>query len=413
MAENPLIGKTLSLISKKNIRYLGTLYSINETNATVALQNVRSYGTEGREEDGKFVAPTDDVHAFLLFRGQDIKDLHVHEEAAQTDKPSETTKESGPAQQTTAVNNAQTQQTSPNNDTVFEKEGSPASEENKRVTASVQSTPDKEPNNSLPEASREAPRTMAAVVASGVSGNPETRAPGESSQSSLGGRQQQQRVLGNSGSNHGGRRGRGAGRGGANNRKVSAAPGTGASLLNRTARGSNSSDKDITNFQQDFDFQTNLEEFRKENNFDDVNNKEGGDTPEGDDVAFGGTAYDKDDFFDSISNDASDRANGIDNRLRGREERSLNTETFGAVALNHSDYRRRGGRGGRGRGRGPGGSGGRWRGGGGGGGRYSSDGRGRGGRGRGDRSSNNGAGFRDSAGPPAGATSNSATTGRS
>ena len=76
------------MISKKNIRYEGTLYSINEANATVALQNVRSYGTEGREQldpETSFVAPQDAVHPYLLFRGCDIKDLHVHETT--TEKP--------------------------------------------------------------------------------------------------------------------------------------------------------------------------------------------------------------------------------------------------------------------------------------------------------------------------------------
>ena len=79
-----MIGSRISLISKKNIRYEGTLYSINESDATVALQSVKSYGTEGRElldttGASTFVPPNDVVHAYLLFRGQDIKDLHVHE----------------------------------------------------------------------------------------------------------------------------------------------------------------------------------------------------------------------------------------------------------------------------------------------------------------------------------------------
>ena len=76
------IGNKISLISKKNIRYEGTLYSINEQNSTVALQNVISYGTEGREKtdpDTSYVAPQEGIHAYLLFRGCDIKDLHVHE----------------------------------------------------------------------------------------------------------------------------------------------------------------------------------------------------------------------------------------------------------------------------------------------------------------------------------------------
>lgn len=92
---NALIGSRISLISKKNIRYEGVLYSINESDATVALQNVRSFGTEGREKgeppaaDGTpaaFVPPSDAQHPYLLFRGCDIKDLHVHEEAKESPK---------------------------------------------------------------------------------------------------------------------------------------------------------------------------------------------------------------------------------------------------------------------------------------------------------------------------------------
>lgn len=105
-----IIGSRISLISKKNIRYEGTLYSINESDATVALQSVKSYGTEGRElldttGASTFVPPNDVVHAYLLFRGQDIKDLHVHEnqpakeEAAQADSTptEESNKQPAPA----------------------------------------------------------------------------------------------------------------------------------------------------------------------------------------------------------------------------------------------------------------------------------------------------------------------------
>lgn len=85
-----LLGSRISLVSKKNIRYEGVLYSINESDATVALQNVRSFGTEGRASaDGTaaaFVPPSDAVHPYLLFRGCDIKDLHVHEEAKTNDQ---------------------------------------------------------------------------------------------------------------------------------------------------------------------------------------------------------------------------------------------------------------------------------------------------------------------------------------
>ena len=88
-----ILGNRISLISKKNIRYEGILYSINESDSTLALQNVKSFGTEGREktEEGTaFLEPQDAVHPYLLFRGCDIKDLHVHEESK--DKKDSTTK---------------------------------------------------------------------------------------------------------------------------------------------------------------------------------------------------------------------------------------------------------------------------------------------------------------------------------
>ena len=95
MAHNPLLGNRISLISKKDIRYEGTLYSINEADATVALANVKSYGTEGREKattpNALFVPPMADIFSFLVFRGCDIKDLHVHETTTTSEEEQDTT----------------------------------------------------------------------------------------------------------------------------------------------------------------------------------------------------------------------------------------------------------------------------------------------------------------------------------
>lgn len=293
-------GKRISLISKKNIRYEGVLYSINEQNATVALKNVRSFGTEGRElseEGATFVAPSDDVHPFLLFRGQDIKDLHVHETATEPPPEDPAVVASGEAAAVAAA-------------------------------AGTHAPPAPAPtvsNENVQPKATEKPKP------------PQKKTAGP------------------------GRGNKGKGPAATNKNKPNAAVGTGASLLNRKARGEVDHGPEAVD--DEFDFQSNLEHFKKE----DEEEEEAGDVPDA-------GAYEKDDFFDSISCDALDKESGVDNRLRGSKERNLNTETFGAVALDQGRRRRyNGGRGG-GRGRGRGGRG-RGRGGRGGrGGSYRSDG---------------------------------------
>ena len=75
------IGKTISLISNKGVRYVGFLYNISAADATVALQSVRSFGTEGRmAEQGQpslEVKPGSEVYDCVTFRGSDVKDLSV------------------------------------------------------------------------------------------------------------------------------------------------------------------------------------------------------------------------------------------------------------------------------------------------------------------------------------------------
>ncbi|RDA83501.1 hypothetical protein CP532_2684 [Ophiocordyceps camponoti-leonardi (nom. inval.)] len=70
----------ISLISKSDIRYVGTLHEINSDESTVSLENVRSFGTEGRRgraEDE--IAPSDQVYEYIVFRGSDVKDLRIEE----------------------------------------------------------------------------------------------------------------------------------------------------------------------------------------------------------------------------------------------------------------------------------------------------------------------------------------------
>lgn len=73
------IGARISLISKSDIRYVGTLHEISSENSTVALENVRSMGTEDRRSGPGAVAANDRLYEYIVFRGSDVKDLRIEE----------------------------------------------------------------------------------------------------------------------------------------------------------------------------------------------------------------------------------------------------------------------------------------------------------------------------------------------
>lgn len=81
MATTEYIGALISLISKSDIRYQGLLASINPEQATIALEKVRSWGTEGRVSaqvrPQEAIPPSDHVYEYIMFRAADVKDLKI------------------------------------------------------------------------------------------------------------------------------------------------------------------------------------------------------------------------------------------------------------------------------------------------------------------------------------------------
>ena len=72
----PYIGSRITLVSVSQIRYEGTLYEVDQAEASVSLKDVQMFGTEGRRE-GTDIPPNDAVYPFIKFRASDILELQV------------------------------------------------------------------------------------------------------------------------------------------------------------------------------------------------------------------------------------------------------------------------------------------------------------------------------------------------
>jgi len=83
VSEQPYIGARVTLISSLDVRYEGTLFTIDPNESTVALQNVTCNGTEGRQSGAKAIPASDTVYEFIIFRGENIKSINI----AESNKP--------------------------------------------------------------------------------------------------------------------------------------------------------------------------------------------------------------------------------------------------------------------------------------------------------------------------------------
>uniref|UniRef100_A0A336K040 CSON011472 protein n=1 Tax=Culicoides sonorensis TaxID=179676 RepID=A0A336K040_CULSO len=76
MSGMPELGSRISLISKADIRYEGRLFTVDPQECTIALAGVQSFGTEDRETQYP-ISPQSQIYEYILFRGSDIKDIRV------------------------------------------------------------------------------------------------------------------------------------------------------------------------------------------------------------------------------------------------------------------------------------------------------------------------------------------------
>jgi len=138
-----------------------------------------------------------------------------------------------------------------------------------------------------------------------------------------------------------------------NTKKASAsAVGTGAHLLHLRERTNNGAGGGLQKAEGEFDFEGGLTSFKKEEVLAEVASEQSGVQVE--------SCYKKDNFFDMLSSSSLDDQSGVRReRLTAGQERVLNQDTFGAIALQQNNRYRHGGRG---RGRGGGRGGGRGRG---------------------------------------------------
>uniref|UniRef100_M4BC25 DFDF domain-containing protein n=1 Tax=Hyaloperonospora arabidopsidis (strain Emoy2) TaxID=559515 RepID=M4BC25_HYAAE len=300
----PYLGSRISLISKTDIRYEGFLFNIDTRQSTVALQRVRSFGTEGRRAAAEHVPASAHVLQYATFKAAEIKDLHVCE-AAPAEPPLPVAPVARVASTLLTPGSVSSQQT--------------------EVVESDLSRPVVAHTLPVSEMSR-------LSVTNQISGSDRVQMINQTVVSDLS-RSSPQML---SEPAEGPRR--------QTRNKSRTIPGMGGHLLNRKERrGPGGVDENGAGGRPEtasceFNFEAKLSDFDKQQEFSKL---------EEDTKKESTGSYQKSSFFDTISCDALDRLEGQRARMTGAQERTLNTETFGAVGLNNRrNFRGRGRRGG-------------------------------------------------------------------
>ncbi|CAI5729383.1 unnamed protein product [Hyaloperonospora brassicae] len=311
----PYLGSRISLISKTDIRYEGFLFNIDTRQSTVALQRVRSFGTEGRRTAAAHVPPSAHVLQYATFKAAEIKDLHVCEAAPAETLPQPVVRAPPVAAPVAATSSTLLTPGSVSRQPTPSLGGSDLSHaavanpvpvtDPGRGRLTTSETRGREPSppavvtTERPVSDRSRPLTAELPADA-------PRRPARNKSRTI--------------------------------------PGMGGHLLHRKERrgpggldeaGSGARPETASG---EFNFAAKLGDFDKQQEFSKLEEDAKKETT---------GSYQKSSFFDTISCDALDRLEGQRARMTGAQERTLNTETFGAVGLNNRrNFRGRGRRGG-------------------------------------------------------------------
>ena len=72
-----LTGSLISLITNALVRYEGTLVEINRAERSMNLQDVRSFGTEGRREGKNEIQAHENTIKSVVFKVDQVKDFQI------------------------------------------------------------------------------------------------------------------------------------------------------------------------------------------------------------------------------------------------------------------------------------------------------------------------------------------------